>query len=103
MGFNILIHFSLEAPFIFCDVAQVRTSLFMCRSSQTPLSVCEEQFGESEWLVSLVKLTVGGETQTGSISINFSVALAQKRLGCEIGSVLSRQNVLCWFLFVVYP
>lgn len=79
-----------------------RTSLFMCRSSQTLLPVCDEQFGKSGALVSLVMLTVGGETQTGSISINFSMALAQKRLGWEIASVLSRQNVLCWFLFVVY-
>lgn len=79
------------------------SSLFACRSSQIPLPVCDEQFGKSGALVSLVMLTVGGETQTGSISINFSMALAQKRLGCEIDSVLSRQNVLCWFLFVVYP
>lgn len=77
-----------------------RTSLFMCRSSQTPLPVCDD--GKSGTPVSLVMLTVGGETQTGSISINFSMALAQKRLGWEIASVLSRQNVLCWFLFVVY-
>lgn len=74
----------------------------MCRSSQTPLPVCEEQFGKSGALVSLVMLTVGEETQTESISINFSMALAQKRLGCEIASVLSRQNVLCWFLLFIY-
>lgn len=100
MGFNIQMYFSLEAPFIFWAVAQVQKQSVHVRSSQPPLPVYEEQFGKSGALVSLVMLTVGEETQTESISINFSMALAQKRLGCEIASVLSKCPLL---VFVVYP